>query len=161
MNRRRFLGISACASAAILTGSRTAFAADAEIEITPQPTGPQNASTISPNLYGHFIEHLGGVIYDGVWVGPNSKIPNTNGIRTAFIDAMRAVQAPVLRWPGGCFADSYDWRDGIGPRNKRPKRAAFWSQQDTNQYGTHEFMQTCAAIGCKPYLAAEIGRAHV
>ncbi len=96
------------------------------------------------------------MIYDGVWVGENSKIPNQHGIRNAFIDTMRAVQAPVLRWPGGCFADSYDWRDGIGPRNKRPARTAFWNQQDTNQYGLHEFMRTCRAIGCKPYLAANL-----
>ena len=72
------------------------------------------------------------MIYDGVWVGEGSRIPNVNGIRKSFIDTMRAVQAPVLRWPGGCFADSYDWRDGIGPRDKRPARTAFWGQQDTN-----------------------------
>ena len=125
---------------------------DAHIELLPaEPVG-----TISPEIYSHFIEHLGGVIYDGVWVGPNSKIPNTNGIRTAFIETMRAVKAPLLRWPGGCFADSYDWRDGIGPSDKRPARSAFWGQQDSNQYGLHEFMHTCRAIGGKPYLAANL-----
>ena len=125
---------------------------DAHIELLPaEPIG-----TISPEIYGHFIEHLGGVIYDGVWVGPNSKIPNTNGIRTAFVDAMRTIKAPLLRWPGGCFADSYDWHDGLGPAGKRPARTAFWGQQDTNQYGLHEFMHTCKAIGCKPYLAANL-----
>jgi alpha-L-arabinofuranosidase len=113
-------------------------------------------ATISPELYGHFIEHLGGVIYDGVWVGEGSRIPNQQGIRTAFIDAMRTIQAPLLRWPGGCFADSYDWRDGIGPRAQRQARTGFWSQQESNQYGLHEFMHTCRAIECKPYLAADM-----
>lgn len=96
------------------------------------------------------------MIYDGVWVGERSKIPNRNGIRTAFIEAMRAVQAPVLRWPGGCFAESYDWRDGVGPAAKRPQRSAFWDQEDTDRYGTHEFMETCRAIGCQPYLAGDL-----
>ena len=155
-SRRHFLKAGTLAAAAVaLRNSSVAHAAtqaDAHIEILPDEV----IGTIAPELYSHFIEHLGGVIYDGVWVGESSKIPNQNGIRKAFIDAMREVQAPVLRWPGGCFADSYDWRDGIGPRNKRPKRAAFWSQQDTNAFGTHEFMETCSAIGCKPYLAADV-----
>jgi alpha-L-arabinofuranosidase len=155
-SRRQFLKAGTLAAAAVaLRKSSVAHAAtqaDAHIEIMPD----EAIGTIAPEIYSHFIEHLGGVIYDGVWVGEGSKIPNQNGIRKDFIDAMRAVQAPVLRWPGGCFADSYDWRDGIGPRSKRPKRSAFWSQQDTNAFGTHEFMETCSAIGCKPYLAADV-----
>ena len=155
-SRRSFLKSSTLAATALAlqgTALRSqSTLADAHIEILPaEPIG-----TISPEIYSHFIEHLGGVIYDGVWVGENSKIPNQNGIRTAFIETMRAVEAPLLRWPGGCFADSYDWHDGLGPRNKRPARAAFWDQQDTNQYGLHEFMHTCRAIGCKPYLAANV-----
>ncbi|MCU1320077.1 MAG: alpha-L-arabinofuranosidase domain protein [Edaphobacter sp.] len=154
--RRFFLKASTLAAAATaLRGTGTlaqATEAEAHIEILPG----EPIATISPEVYSHFIEHLGGVIYDGVWVGEDSKIPNQNGIRKAFIDTMRAVRAPVLRWPGGCFADSYDWRDGIGPRDRRPARAGFWNQQDSNQYGLHEFMRTCRAIGCKPYLAANV-----
>ncbi len=154
--RRSFLKASTLAASAVaLRGSNLlaqATQADARIDILPgEPIG-----TISPEIYSHFIEHLGGVIYDGVWVGEGSKIPNEGGIRKAFIDTMRAVKAPVLRWPGGCFADSYDWRDGIGPAAKRPARTGFWGQQDSNQYGLHEFMHTCRAIGCKPYLAADL-----
>src|SRR2546426_6436759 len=85
-------------------------AADASIELRPADAG----ATISPQLYGHFIEHLGGVIYDGVWVGRDSKIPNVDGIRKQFVDDMKRIGAPNLRWPGGCFADGYHWRDGIG-----------------------------------------------
>jgi alpha-N-arabinofuranosidase len=157
--RRRFLQTSTLAASALalrgtrgLLGQSASKAVDAHIDIVPgEPIG-----TIAPEIYSHFIEHLGGVIYDGVWVGEGSKISNVNGIRKAFIDTMKAVQAPVLRWPGGCFADSYDWHDGIGPAAKRPQRTAFWSQEDTNRYGTHEFMQTCKAIGCEPYLAANV-----
>jgi len=156
-SRRSFLKSSTLAAAATALRhapllAQAATQADARIEVLPsEPIG-----TISPEIYSHFIEHLGGVIYDGVWVGENSKIVNVNGIRKDFIDTMKAVKAPVLRWPGGCFADSYDWRDGIGPRAKRPARTAFWGQQDNNSYGLHEFMQTCRAIGCKPYLAANL-----
>src|SRR5207248_2037082 len=88
--------------------------------------------------------------------GRDSKIGNTGGIRQSFLDMMRSIKAPLLRWPGGCFADSYDWRDGIGPAGKRPTRAAFWGQQDSNEYGLHEFIHTCKAIGAKPYLAANM-----
>ena len=156
--RRRFLQTtSLAATSLVLSGKRllaqaAATSTDARIDILPaEPLG-----TIAPEIYSHFIEHLGGVIYDGVWVGEKSKIANVNGIRKAFIDTMKAVQAPVLRWPGGCFAESYDWRDGIGPIKSRPQRAAFWDQEDTNAYGTHEFMQTCRAIGCQPYLAGDL-----
>ena len=155
-SRRSFLKSSTLTASALALRGSTLLAqtthADAHINILPTET----IATISPEIYSHFIEQLGGVIYDGVWVGAGSKIPNENGIRKAFIDAMRAVKAPVLRWPGGCFADSYDWRDGIGPADKRPARAGFWDQQDSNQYGLHEFMRTCRAIGCKPYLAADL-----
>ncbi|MEG9438030.1 alpha-L-arabinofuranosidase [Edaphobacter sp. HDX4] len=156
-SRRRFLKSSSLAAAAVaLRGSsllsQGSSHVDAHIDINPAET----IATISPEIYSHFIEQLGGVIYDGVWVGENSKIANVDGIRKDFIDTMKAVDVPVLRWPGGCFADSYDWHDGIGPRDKRPNRAGFWKQQEPNQYGLHEFMRTCRAIGCKPYLAANL-----
>jgi alpha-N-arabinofuranosidase len=156
-SRRGFIKSSSLAAAAVaLRGSallsQTSSQVDAHIDINPA----EPIATISPEIYSHFIEHLGGVIYDGVWVGEGSKIPNLNGIRKDFVDTMKAVKAPVLRWPGGCFADSYDWHDGLGSRAKRPARAGFWNQQDSNQYGLHEFMRTCRAIGCKPYLAANL-----
>lgn len=155
-SRRSFLKASTLAASTLALRGPSALAqstqADAHIEILPG----EPIATIAPEIYSHFIEHLGGVIYDGVWVGENSKIANQNGIRKSFIDTMRAVQAPVLRWPGGCFADSYDWHDGIGPAAKRPARTGFWNQQDNNRYGLHEFMHTCRAIGCKPYLAANL-----
>ena len=123
-SRRKFLQTSALAASALafrpspLVSQSTQV--DAHIEVLPaEPIG-----AISPEIYSHFIEQLGGVIYDGVWVGEKSKIPNQDGIRSSFIDMMRAVEAPVLRWPGGCFADSYDWQDGLGPRRQaaRPRR---------------------------------------
>jgi alpha-N-arabinofuranosidase len=123
--------------------------------------------TISPNIYGHFTENLGGVIYDGVWVGKNSRVANVDGIRKALIDDMRKIKAPVVRFPGGCFADSYDWRDGIGPADKRPRRTNFWEtaesqlsppshKYDPNQIGTNEFVHFCQLVGSQPYLAANV-----
>src|ERR1700745_1320758 len=134
ISRRYFLRTSSLAASALsLRGGRlfaqTAAQADARIDILPAET----IGRISPEIYGHFIEHLGGVIYDGVWVGEGSAIPNENGIRKAFLATMRAVKAPLLRWPGGCFADSYDWRGGIGPAAKRPARTAFCGAQDSNK----------------------------
>jgi len=136
---------------------------DSRIEVLlAEPLG-----TISPNIYGHFAENLGGVIDDGIWVGEKSKIPNLNGIRKELVEEMRKIKAPVVRYPGGCFADSYDWRDGIGPADKRPRRTNFWQQvesaagpashkYDPNQFGTNEFMQFCKLIGSQPYLAVNV-----
>jgi len=136
---------------------------DSRIEVlTGEPLG-----IISPNLYGHFAENLSGVIYDGIWVGPNSKVPNVDGIRKALIDEMRKIKAPVVRFPGGCFADSYDWRDGIGPTDKRPRRTNFWNggetvaapashRYDPNEFGTNEFVHFCKLIGSEPYMAANL-----
>jgi alpha-L-arabinofuranosidase len=123
--------------------------------------------TISPNIYGHFTENLSGVIYDGVWVGEGSKVPNYYGIRKELVDEMRKIKPAVVRFPGGCFADSYDWRDGIGPADKRPRRTNFWAfgdpppapashRYDPNQFGTNEFVQFCRLIGGQPYLAANL-----
>jgi alpha-N-arabinofuranosidase len=155
-SRRSFLKSSSLAAAAVSLKGSVSLAQSKQVDgyIDVLPSEP--IAEISDEIYGHFIEHLGGVIYDGVWVGEGSKIANVNGIRKAFIDTMRDVKAPVLRWPGGCFADSYDWHDGVGPRSKRPARAGFWKQQESNQYGLHEFMHTCTAIGAKPYLAANL-----
>jgi alpha-N-arabinofuranosidase len=137
--------------------------AESRIEIlVNEPLG-----TISPNLYGHFAENLSGVIYDGIWVGPNSKVPNVDGIRKDLIDEMRKIKAPVVRFPGGCFADSYDWRDGIGPTEKRPRRTNFWAEgessaapanhrYDPNEFGTNEFAHFCKLIASEPYLAANL-----
>src|ERR1700733_2045155 len=130
--------------------------------LTGEPLG-----IISPNLYGHFTENLSGVIYDGVWVGANSKVPNIDGIRKELIDEMKKIKAPVVRFPGGCFADSYDWRDGVGPLDKRPRRTNFWApgetsaapashRYDPNEFGTNEFAHFCKLIGSEPYLAANL-----
>jgi alpha-L-arabinofuranosidase len=115
-------------------------------------------ATIKPSLYSQFTEHIGGVIYDGVWVGLDSKVPNIRGIRRALVQHVRRLGPVVVRWPGGCFADRYHWRDGIGPRDKRPRRFGRW-QEDTesNQFGTHEFMDFCRLCGVRPYLAANVG----
>jgi alpha-N-arabinofuranosidase len=114
--------------------------------------------TIKPSLYSQFAEHIGGVIYDGIWVGPDSKVPNTDGIRTALIEHVRRLGKVVVRWPGGCFADRYHWRDGIGPRDKRPRRFGRWSEvTEPNQFGTHEFLRFCRLCGVEPYFAANVG----
>jgi alpha-N-arabinofuranosidase len=166
--RRDFVQ-TAIAGGAVLLGSRNlshhARLADAQVEILlDEPIG-----TIAPEVYGHFTEHLGGVIYDGIWVGENSTVPNVAGIRKSVVDALRLIRPSVVRWPGGCFADSYDWRDGVGPRDRRPTRTNFWAADDglksvsggsakyePNQFGTTEFVRFCRAIGAAPYLAANV-----
>ncbi len=116
--------------------------------------------TINRNIYGHFSEHIGGVFYDGLWVGENSKVENIRGFRKALADSFKKLDPPILRWPGGCFAETYDWRDGIGPREKRPRRVNWWYYQDgrveSNQVGTHEFMDFCRMVGAEPYFAANM-----
>lgn len=116
------------------------------------------AAIVEPNVHGHFVEHLGGVVYDGIWVGTESRIANTGGIRTALIESLKRLRPPIIRYPGGCFADAYHWRDGIGPRGARPRRFGRWGDvSDSNQFGTHEFMHFCRLVGAEPYLAANVG----
>jgi len=167
LQRRGFLKAGGAASLATLIGHRLSIAAsisDSRIEVLVE----EPIATISPNIYGHFIEHIGGSIYDGVWVGEGSSIPNTAGIRSALVERLRQIHAPVIRWPGGCFADSYDWKDGIG--TKRPRRTNFWVEEfdaalqksrapqvyDPNAFGTDEFIRFCRLSGAQPYLAANV-----
>ncbi|MDB6167257.1 MAG: alpha-N-arabinofuranosidase [Verrucomicrobia bacterium] len=114
---------------------------------------------IDRHIFGHFAEHLGRCIYDGLWVGETSAVPNVRGWRADLVAALKQIRVPNLRWPGGCFADDYHWRDGIGPRDKRPRRInAHWGGVlDDNAVGTHEFLDLCEQIGCEPYLAANVG----
>ena len=168
LKRREFLhtvtaGAAGLAWAYKYSPVSLAQTADARIEVLlDEPLG-----TISPNIYGHFTENLSGVIYDGIWVGENSKIPNVNGIRKELVDEMRKIKPPIVRFPGGCFADSYDWRDGIGPVEKRPRRTNFWiggdqppapasHRYDPNRFGTNEFTQFCRLLDAQPYLAANV-----
>ena len=113
---------------------------------------------IDRNNYGHFAEHLGRCIYEGRWVGEDSPIANVNGIRTDVVEALRKLKIPVLRWPGGCFADEYHWMDGIGPRDKRPTMInTHWGGVvENNHFGTHEFMELCAQLNCAPYICGNV-----
>lgn len=117
---------------------------------------------INPNLYGHFAEHLGQCIYEGLWVGTESSIPNYNGFRKDVVDALKKLHIPVLRWPGGCFADDYHWQDGIGPREKRPVRInRWWDDKEPNLVGTHEFLYLCELLNCEPYICGNMGSGTV
>ena len=166
MNRRQFIESSALAVAgAFAYAPRSARAADAVIDVLVN----EELGTIIPDFYGHFVEHLGAVVYDGIWVGEGSKIANVGGIRKSIVDHLARIKAPVIRYPGGCFADSYNWRDGIGERSKRPRRTNFWhgvngkdvpidstSRFEPNEFGTNEFLQFCKLTGARPYLAANV-----
>jgi len=119
---------------------------------------------ISKHIYGHFSEHLGKCIYGGFYVGEsNRKIVNTNGIRLDVVEALKKLKVPNLRWPGGCFADTYHWKDGIGPKEMRPKMVNVWwgGVTEDNSFGTHDFLNLCELIGAEPYLAANVGSGTV
>ena len=169
IERREFLRRSALAAGGLLLfrGPKSALAAAAGSPCRVEVLIGEELGTISPNIYGHFTENLGGVIYDGIWVGKNSKVPNIGGIRNELVEHMRKIKPAVIRFPGGCFADSYDWRDGIGPADRRPRRTNFWDgaeglnapathRYDPNQFGTNEFVQFCNLTGGQPYLAANV-----
>jgi alpha-N-arabinofuranosidase len=114
---------------------------------------------IDRNLFGQFAENLGHGLYEGIWVGPDSPIPNTRGIRNDVVSALRELKVPNVRWPGGCFADQYHWRKGIGPRDKRPAtvNSAWGDVIDTNAFGTDEFMDFIQQIGSTPYVSVNVG----
>ncbi len=118
---------------------------------------------INPEVQGHFSEHLGRCIYEGIYVGENSPIPNTNGMRNDVVEALREIRVPVLRWPGGCFADEYHWMDGIGPKESRKKMInTHWGGVvEDNSFGTHEFMELCRQLGCKTYVNGNVGSGTV
>lgn len=123
-----------------------------------QANSPQ--STISRHIYGHFAEHLGRCIYGGFYVGEkNTKIPHTAGVRNDVVAALKKLKIPNLRWPGGCFADTYHWKDGIGPKAQRPKIVNVWwgGVTEDNSFGTHDFLNMCELLGTEPYLAGNIG----
>lgn len=132
-----------------------------------QNTGVLNADlgrdTISHNIYGHFAEHLGRCIYGGFYVGESSKIPNRDGVRADLIEALKKMKVGNLRWPGGCFADTYQWKDGIGPKNQRPSMVNVWwgGVTEDNSFGTHDFLNLCEAINAEPYLAGNVGSGSV
>lgn len=122
-----------------------------------------NAPTISKHIYGHFAEHLGRCIYEGFYVGENSTIPNSEGVRMDIIEALKELQIPNLRWPGGCFADTYHWMDGIGNLEKRPTIVNTWwgGVTEDNSFGTHNFLNLCAELGAEPYLSGNVGSGGV
>jgi alpha-L-arabinofuranosidase len=165
-SRRQFLSTAVVASAAIVTPSfgthmmqanRSSFSA--KLRVRADEAMADGATRISRHIYGQFAEHLGRCIYDGIWVKPESKIPNINGYRKDVVEALKAIKIPNLRWPGGCFADDYHWRDGIGPRDARPRTVNIhWGNYvEDNSFGTHEFMDLCELLECDAYVALNVG----
>jgi alpha-N-arabinofuranosidase len=124
--------------------------------------GPEKV-TISKHIYGHFSEHLGRCIYDGFWVNENLKVPKKDRIRLDIVEALKKIHIPNLRWPGGCFADEYHWRDGIGPRKQRPTmiNTNWGNVTEDNSFGTHEFLDLCSLLGCEPYITGNVGSGTV
>ena len=146
--------ILATALVALAAAGAAAQPVDARLTVGNEAAGPR----IEPTVYGHFVEHLGRGVYEGLWVGPESPIPNTRGWRNDVVGALRQVGIPVMRWPGGCFADDYDWRDGIGDPAKRPVRFnKWWGGTESNRVGTHEFMDLAEQLGSEAYIAGNMG----
>ena len=141
----------------LMTGTPSPESAPVAITATLHADNP--GTIVNPNIYGHFAEHLGRGIYEGLWVGPESAIPNTRGIRNDVVAALRQLNVPVLRWPGGCFADEYHWRDGIGPRKQRPAMInTHWGGVvENNHFGTHEFMDLVEQLNTNAYIVTNVG----
>ncbi len=150
-------------AAALLLSTAGVGAAQTEAPTTPAATvtvhGDTPGATYDRRIFTQFAEHLGTGIYGGLWVGEKSKIPNVRGFRTDVVSALRGIGVPVVRWPGGCFADEYDWREGIGPKAKRPvKINTHWGGvTEPNTVGTHEFMDLAGQLGAEPYIAGNVG----
>jgi len=138
-----------------LWSTGTIVAQPTTIKALPSEESPE----ISRHIYGHFAEHLGRCIYGGFYVGEDSKIPNTAGVRMDVVEALKALKIPNLRWPGGCFADTYHWKDGIGPKSERPSILNIWwgNVREDNSFGTHEFLNMCELLETEPYLSANVG----
>ena len=133
----------------------------AQIRVAVHESEP--GPVIPKEIYGQFSEHLGRCIYDGIWVGPESSVPNVDGYRQDVLEALKALKVPVLRWPGGCFADEYHWRNGIGPRESRPRmiNSNWGGTVEDNSFGTHEFLNLCEMLGTEPYISGNVGSGSV
>ena len=133
--------------------------AQVRVAVHESETGP----VIPKEIYGQFSEHLGRCIYDGIWVGPDSQVPNVYGYRKDVLEALEDLGVPVLRWPGGCFADEYHWQDGIGPRESRPRmiNSNWGGTVEDNSFGTHEFLNLCELLGAEPYISGNVGSGSV
>lgn len=149
----------AAATALLILGLTSGTTAAGTLQASATLRAGRPGPEISRNIYGQFSEHLGGGIYDGIWVGENSPIANVRGIRSDVVEALKALKTPLVRWPGGCFADEYQWRDGIGPRDKRPVRKNNWwgGAPETNAFGTHEFIDFVEQIGAGAYVSVNVG----
>jgi len=139
------------------------FATAAFSQATITVNADLGKTTIDRQIYGHFSEHLGACIYGGIYVGDKSAIPNKEGVRNDVVEALRKMKIPNLRWPGGCFADTYHWKDGIGPKDQRPKMVNVWwgGVTEDNSFGTHDFLNLCESLGAEPYLSANVGSGTV
>jgi alpha-L-arabinofuranosidase len=149
-------------SAAVLLLAGSTIIANSQTRVVIH--ADQAKDSINRNIYGHFSEHLGRCIYGGFFVGEaNKDIPHTRGMRTDVVDALKKLRAPVLRWPGGCFADTYHWKDGIGPKDQRPSMVNVWwgGTTEDNSFGTHEFLDLCEQIGAEPYFSGNVGSGTV
>lgn len=147
----------------LLPGCAVSLIALTQTSTTLTIDGSNPKSTISRHIYGHFSEHLGRCIYGGFWVGDTVNVPKKDRIRLDIVDALKKIQIPNLRWPGGCFADEYHWRDGIGPRTQRPKmvNTNWGGVTEDNSFGTHEFMELCSLLNTEPYIAGNVGSGTV
>ncbi len=149
---------------AALAAAVIPFAASAQMKVNVDIDSDITDGQIIPKeIYGQFAEHLGSCIYGGLWVGPESEIPNIDGYRTDVLEALKTLKVPVMRWPGGCFADEYHWRDGIGPREDRPRmvNSNWGGTVEDNSFGTHEFLNLCEMLGCEPYISGNVGSGTV
>ena len=146
----------------LLAALAAALTAAAQVKVAVHETA-QDQPTIPAELYGQFSEHLGKCIYEGIWVGKDSPIPNVDGYRTDVLEALKTLKVPVLRWPGGCFADEYHWMDGIGPQESRKKLVNnnWGSTIEDNSFGTHEFLNLCEMLGTEPYISGNVGSGTV
>ena len=154
MTRRSFLAATS-AAAAVTALPRSAWGASESKQRFLIRT-EQEEGRVSPLLHGQFAEHLGSCVYGGLWVGEGSSIPNIRGYRKGAIDYLKALEVPVLRWPGGCFADDYHWREGIGKNRSKRVNISWGNYIEDNGFGTHEFIGLCRLIGAEPYLAGNV-----
>lgn len=154
--RRTFLAAIAAAVIPVAASAQMKVNVSIDSDIT-------DGQIIPKEIYGQFAEHLGACIYGGLWVGPESDIPNIDGYRTDVLEALKTLKVPVMRWPGGCFADEYHWRDGIGPREDRPRmvNSNWGGTVEDNSFGTHEFLNLCEMLECEPYISGNVGSGTV